>query len=132
MTPIPTPPSDPMTAPLFFLFCGTSAIFPISSVLTSPATKLPPNLNYGTTGRPVNPLASTPSPCPRAASLEVTESFKLDFSSSSGIPTSQGEGVEGRGWSHEYVALGVGRFSSQLVLTGHKFVSSSPSVPASL
>ena len=132
-TSILTLPSDPSTAPVFPGFCDTSAVFPTSSVLPSPAKKLPLNLNYGIAGHPLNPLASIPSPYPRASSLEVTVSFTLAFfSSDSEIPASQVEGVEKMCCSNKDVEEGASRSSSQFVVASNGFVSSSPSVLASL
>ena len=95
--------------------------------------KLPPNLNFGIAGRPLDPLVSTPSPCPRAGSPEAIESFTLAISSFDfGIPASQVEGVEKMGYSNEDVVVGAGKSSSQFVDTGNRFVFSSSSIPTSL
>ena len=96
---------------------GMNAIFFASSAPPFPAMNLPLNLNFGIARHPLDPLASTPSPCPRTGSPEVTKSFTLAISSSdSRIPASQVEGVEKMGCSNEDVARGAGRSSSQFVV----------------
>ena len=72
----------PINSSPFSAFGGTSAAFPIFSVLPSSAAWTHINLNYGAAGCPLDPPASIPPNDSCAGSLEVTESLTLTTSSS--------------------------------------------------